>query len=113
MTKINSYKDLIVCDRALELSKEIYQLTNKFPKEEQFGLISQMRRAVVSILSNIAEGSGRHFVNEWRQFYSYAYGSALELEAQLTLCQELKFTLNENFTRSFALLEKVSKMLLA
>jgi four helix bundle protein len=112
MSKINSYKDLIVWQKTLELSKEIYLLTKNFPKEEQFGLISQMRRASVSILSNIAEGSGRYFSNEWKQFCSIAYGSALELESQLILCRELGF-INENTSKkSLGLLEEVSKMLL-
>lgn len=111
MTKIKSYKDLIVWQKALELSKEIYLLTKKFPAEERFGLISQIRRAAVSILSNTAEGSGRQYVNEWRQFYSFAYGSALELEAQLILSKELKFFDDSGFKRSFELLEEVTKML--
>lgn len=111
MSKIRSYKDLIVWQRSLQLAKEIYKLTKHFPKEEQFGLVPQMRRAVVSILSNIAEGSGRGFVKEWRQFYSFAYGSSLELESQLILCRELKLAPSNDFQKCFDLLEEVSKML--
>ncbi len=113
MSNIRSYKDLIVWQRSLQLAKEIYYLTKSFPKEEQFGLISQMRPAVVSILSNIAEGSGRGFAKEWRQFYSFAYGSVLELESQLILSRELKFAPGSSFQKSFELLEEVSKMLQA
>lgn len=112
MPKINSYKDLIVWQKALELSKEIYSITKNFPKEEQFGLVSQMRRAVVSILSNIAEGSGRYYSGEWKQFYSIAYGSTLELEAQLILSKELEFISVDSTKKSFGLLEEISKMLL-
>lgn len=111
MSNIRSYKDLIVWQRTLQLAKEIYRLTKHFPSEEQFGLVSQMRRAVVSILSNIAEGSGRSFAKEWRQFYSFAYGSSLELESQLILSRELEFAPNNDFQKSFDLLEEVSKML--
>jgi four helix bundle protein len=112
MPKINSYKDLTVWQKALELSKEIYLLTKNFPKEEQFGLVSQMRRAAVSILSNIAEGSGRYYSGEWKQFYSISYGSTLELEAQLILSRELGFITQDASRKSFVLLEEISKMLL-
>lgn len=113
MTKINSYKDLIVWQKTLELSKEVYLLTGKFPKDEKFGLISQMRRAAVSVLSNIAEGSGRYFTNEWKQFCYIAYGSALELESQLILSVELGFATKQSSQKSFSLLEEVTRMLLS
>lgn len=111
MSQIKSYKELIVWQKALVLCKEIYKLTGSFPKEEQFILVSQMRRAAISILSNIAEGSGRYFINEWKQFYSFAYGSALELEAQLLLSKELNFTTDKSAENSLMLLEEILKML--
>lgn len=111
MSQIKSYKELIVWQKALELSKEIYIITRAFPREEQFVLTSQMRRAVISILSNIAEGSGRYFVNEWKQFYSYAYGSTLELEAQLILSKELKLVSPGSAEQSLGLIEEILKML--
>lgn len=111
MSQIKSYKELIVWQKTLELCKEIYKLTKTFPREEQFVLTSQMRRAVISILSNIAEGSGRYFVNEWKQFYSFAYASALELEAQLLLSHDLKLAPQQSFKQSFELLEEILKML--
>lgn len=111
MSQIKSYKELIVWQKALELCKEIYKLTSNFPKEEQFVLTSQMRRAAISIVSNIAEGSGRYFINEWKQFYSFAYGSALELEAQLLLSKELGFASEVTTKTSLELLEEVLKML--
>ena len=74
MGNIKSYKDLIVWQKSIELVKEVFNLTRQFPKEETYGIVSQMRRAAVSIPSNIAEGSGRRFTKEWQQFYSIAFG---------------------------------------
>jgi len=95
----------------MALAKEIYRLTSFFPKTEIYGLVSQMRRAVVAILSNIAEGSGRRSRKEYRHFFAIAYGSALELETQLLLSRELSFAKKEEFRASEALLEEVLKML--
>ena len=111
MTYIKSYKELIVWQKSIKLVKEIFILTNKFPKSELYGLISQMRRAAVAIPSNIAEGYGRKSSKEYAQFYSIAYGSALELETQIIISKELSFTLPENFGKVDALLEEVSRML--
>src|SRR5919109_4175455 len=86
-----SYKDLIVWQKGMALAKLIYQLTKKFPSEEKFGLIAQMRRAAVSILSNIAEGQARHTTGEFIQFISHAEGSLAELDTQLILSVELEF----------------------
>lgn len=109
--KINSYKSLIVWQKAIELVVEIYRLTKHFPKEEIFGIISQMRRAVVSIPSNIAEGFGRKSLKEYSQFYSIAYGSALEIETQLIISKKLQFVSDEEFAKSETLLTEVIKML--
>lgn len=111
MGAIKSYKDLIVWQKSIELVKEIFRLTSMFPKEETYGIISQMRRAAVSIPSNIAEGSGRRFSNEWKQFYSFAYGSTLELETQLIISRDLEMGAQEQFGKSFNLIEEVSKMI--
>lgn len=108
---IKSYKDLIVWQRSIELVKEIFRLTSAFPKEETYGIISQMRRAAVSIPSNIAEGSGRRFSSEWKQFYSFAYGSTLELETQLIISRDLGLNSQEQFSKSFNLIEEISKMI--
>jgi four helix bundle protein len=86
-----SYRDLLVWQKSMALAKEIYKLTAKFPPEEKFGLISQMRRAVVSIPSNIAEGQARNTTGEFVQFISHAEGSLAELDTQLTLAVELNF----------------------
>lgn len=109
--KINSYKHLIVWQKSIELVVEVYKLTKLFPKEEIFGIVSQMRRAVVSIPSNIAEGFGRKSIKEYRQFYSIAYGSALELETQLIISKQLKFADEAEFVKSEGLLTEVIKML--
>jgi four helix bundle protein len=86
-----SYKDLVVWQKGIALAKLVYQLTKNFPSEEKFGLIAQMRRAAVSIPSNIAEGLARHTTGEFIQFISHAEGSVAELDTQLILRIELKF----------------------
>ncbi len=89
-TNTRSYKDLIVWQRGIELAKLIYRLTQAFPSQEKFGLIAQMRRAAVSIPSNIAEGQARHTTGEFIQFISHAKGSVAELDTQLILSIELR-----------------------
>ena len=88
--KIKTFKDLIAWKEGHLLVLEIYKITENFPKSEIFGLTNQMRRAAVSIPSNIAEGYGRKSSKEYKQFYSIAYGSALELDTQLIICRELE-----------------------
>lgn len=90
MTYLKSYKELIVWQRSIELVEEIFILTGNFPKSELYGIVSQIRRAAISIPSNIAEGYGRKSTKEYSQFYSIAYGSALELETQLIIAKKLK-----------------------
>ena len=84
-----NYKDLVVWQKGIELAKVIYRLTQNFPSEEKFGLTAQMRRAAVSIPSNLAEGQARHTSGEFVQFISHAEGSAAELDTQLILAVEL------------------------
>lgn len=79
------YKKLKIWDKAMEVSEETYLVTSALPVSEKFGLASQMKRAAVSIPSNIAEGAGRDGINEFRQFIRYAIGSLYELETQLEL----------------------------
>ena len=95
----------------MQLVKEVFLATDKFPKSEMYGLISQMRRCSVSIPSNIAEGYGRKSKKEYSQFYSIAYGSTLELETQLIISKELAFVDIKDFQRINSLLEEVAKML--
>ena len=82
---MQDFKKIFVWQKAFELSKEIYNMTSKFPKEEIYGLTSQIRRASVSISSNIAEGSGRKTKKDFCGFLYYAYGSTKELESQLLI----------------------------
>ena len=111
MAYLKSYKELIVWQKSMDLVNEIYLLTSKFPKEEIYGIISQMRRAAVSIPSLVAEGYGRKSKNEYRQFYSIAYGSALELETQTLIAKSLKFARTEDFLKVDSLLDEVLRML--
>ena len=86
-----SYKDLVVWNKAMELVMGIYRLTQEFPKEEIFGLVSQLRRSSVSIPSNIAEGQGRLSKGEFRNFLGNARGSLSELETQILIAQKLDY----------------------
>ena len=111
MKTINSYKDLIIWQKSISLVKEIYKLTSLFPQNEQFGIVAQLRRASVSIPSNIAEGYGRRTIKERQQFNLMAYGSALEIETQLLISKELKFAQANQFLLSENILLEVIKML--
>ena len=86
---IKTHKDLTVWQEAMKLAKEVYQLTSAFPKEEVYGLSSQMRRAAVSVPSNIAEGAARSSSREFTQFLYIALGSLSELETQWLLAKEM------------------------
>lgn len=109
--KIHSYKELIVWQKSIILVKEIYKITKHYPKAELFALVSQIRRAVISIPSNIAEGYGRRSHKEYLQFYSIAYGSALEVETQLIISKELSFITQAEFNRTSSILTEIIKML--
>jgi four helix bundle protein len=85
-----SYRDLHVWQKAMLLAEEVYAATGTFPKEEVYGLTAQMRRAAVSVASNIAEGQGRHSRGEFLQFLGHARGSLAELSTQVTLAGRLK-----------------------
>ncbi len=90
-TKTRSFRDLIVWQKSYQLVIEIYQITKGFPKEELYGLVQQIRRSAVSIPSNIAEGYGRQFQKEYKQFLSISYGSLCELETQYLIAVDLKY----------------------
>jgi four helix bundle protein len=90
-----SYRDLRVWQRAMELVFGVYDVTRSFPKDELYGLVSQMRRAAVSVPSNIAEGKGRLTDRDRAHFYSQARGSLLELETQILIAQRLEYVLEE------------------
>lgn len=107
----NGYRNLIVWQKSMDLVTSIYTLTESFPKAEQFGLTSQMRRCAVSIPSNIAEGSKRQSKADFRNFLAIALGSAAELETQLELAHRLRFSDATMSTKIGMLLSEVSKML--
>ncbi len=108
---VESYKDLIVWQKSMELVIKIYKLTNLFPIEEKYGLVSQMRRSAVSIPSNIAEGKMRSSRKDYRNFILNALGSGAELETQLEISRRLEFVNNENLNKINSLLSEVMKML--
>ncbi len=93
--KVRSYKDLVAWQKSMTLVTEVYRASQKFPKEEVFGLTSQTRRAAISIPSNIAEGHARTSIKEFQYFLSNARGSLAELETLLTLSYQLTY-INEN-----------------
>jgi four helix bundle protein len=105
-----NHKNLIVWQKGIELVKVIYQFTGSFPKEEQFGLTSQMRRCVVSIPSNIAEGCGRHSEKELMHFLYITLGSASELETQIVISQELNFLDKEKVEQVLVMISEVIRM---
>jgi four helix bundle protein len=111
MASINSYKELIVWQKSILLVKELYKIANQFPTKEQFILISQMLRAVISIPSNIAEGWARNHKVEYLRFLSIAYASSTELETQIIIAKE-QYT-NINYQVAEGLLLEVQKMLLS
>ena len=90
----NRYRDLIVWQKAMKLAKETYLLTKSFPKEELYGLTSQIRRCAISIPSNIAEGKGRNSDKEFVRFLQISLGSVYELQTQLELSLELGYISN-------------------
>ena len=86
-----SYRDLIAWQKAMDLVTAIYQVSASFPKDEMYGLTSQLRRAAVSVPSNIAEGQGRHGAAEFRHFLRQASGSLMELETQIMIAERLGY----------------------
>lgn len=91
-----NYRDLIVWQNAIKLAKEIYKLTEKFPKHETYALADQIRRAVVSVPSNIAEGQARKAPADFRRFLHIALGSLAEVDTQLVLAQEFNYLSKED-----------------
>jgi len=106
---VKSFKDLVVWQKAYKLALELYQKTKVFPKEELYGLKQQMRRAAVSIPSNIAEGYGRKHKAEYHHFLSIAYGSLLELDTQCLLSHDLGYIEYNELTKG--LIREVGAML--
>ena len=108
--KLKSYKDLLVWQKSMTLVKDIYRLT-RFPQDERFGLVSQLRRAAVSVPSNIAEGQSCHTSGEFVQFVSHAEGSLAELETQMLIAADLDFCSKEEANQALAQIEELQRML--
>ncbi len=109
----DSFKDLLVWQRAIQLTVAICKLTTGFPSTEQFGLTNQLRRASVSVASNIAEGYGRATRGEYLQFLGHARGSISEVQTKLVISSELGFGQEEFRESANGLSEEVSRMLIA
>lgn len=105
------YKKLIVWQKSVIFVSEIYAETKNFPKEELFGIVSQMRRAAVSIPSNIAEGSGRKTKRDYAHFMTIAYGSALELETQIEISKNLGYIKDERYNVIVSNLSEIIRIL--
>jgi four helix bundle protein len=88
---VQSFRDLLVWQRSMDLATAVYRLTHEFPKQETYGMVSQMRRCAVSVPSNIAEGHGRLAIGEYRQFLGIARGSNFEIQTQLEIARRLGF----------------------
>jgi len=109
--RLKSYKELIVWKKSLDLVTEVYQLTKDFPKDELYGLTSQMRRSAVAIPSNIAEGYQRNYIKEYIQFLYIAKSSTSELETQIIIVKRLQWIPLEKIILIEKLLEEILKML--
>ena len=104
---VKSYRDLVAWQKSIDLVIEIYVCTRFFPREETYGLVSQLRRAAVSVPSNIAEGHARLSTGEFRQFIGHALGSLMEIETQLLISERLNYV---GSTRSADLLQRTAEV---
>ena len=111
--KPRHYKELQIWQKGMALAKLVYKLTQKFPDAERFGLVSQMRRAAVSVPSNIAEGQARQGTREFLQFLSHAGGSLAELETQVLLSEELGYCKTPETAKIGETIAELQKMLFA
>lgn len=108
---MKSYKDLTVWQKSLELCVEIYKITRSFPRDELYGITSQIRRCCIAIPSNIAEGQKRGHLNEFIQFLRIAYGSGAELETQLLIAYRIGYLTKQDYDRLYDMLQEVMRML--
>ena len=106
-----SYRDLVAWKRAVELVTHVYGLTKSFPDDERYGLTAQLRRAAVSVASNIAEGQGRFSRGEFKQFLGHARGSLLEIETQMTIATNLGYLDSRQSEVVFELSSEVGRIL--
>jgi four helix bundle protein len=108
---IQSFRDLVVWQKGVDLVTEIYRLTQKFPKDELFGLTSQIRRAAVSIPSNVAEGRGKSSKGEFQQFLHHSMGSLAEVETQIIIAQNLGYLTAAEIEPVMEIIAEVGRLL--
>lgn len=108
---VKTFKDLLVWQKSVSLVEVVYNFTSSFPKEEIYGLTSQMRRASISIASNIAEGSSRKTTKEFIRFLSIANGSLMELETQLIIAEKLQMLSKNNCGLAIEKIDEISRMI--
>jgi four helix bundle protein len=108
---IRSFRDLNIWQKGIDLVKDVYKETQKFPREEIYGLMNQIRRAAISIPSNIAEGHIRQHRTEFKQFLSIALGSLAELETQIVISKELNYISDEAFQSLIDQMTSIGKMI--
>lgn len=106
-----NYRNLIAWQKAMDLVEEVYRLSALFPPDELYGLTSQIRRAVVSIPSNIAEGQGRNSTNEFHRFLNIAHGSLRELETQLAIAVRLNYVPGESIHSADELCQEAGRLI--
>lgn len=111
MTDMKTYRDLDIWKKSIDLVKEIYKITDKFPNTEMYALTSQMRRAVISIPSNIAEGHRRSYSKEFKRFLNIALSSLAELETQVIIAKELEYIKSGEEIQSLELVDHTSRMI--
>lgn len=105
------FRELTVWQKAMDLVTEVYRVSESFPRAEQFGLVSQLRRAAVSVPSNIAEGQGRASVGEFQQFLGHARGSLCEVGTQIEIAGRLGLADGKSITRVLEMVDDVARML--
>ena len=109
--KVRNYQDLVVWQRAMDLVEEVYKATKPFPREETYGLRSQIRNAAVSVPSNIAEGQGRRTTPDFLRHLSIAYGSLREVETQTLIAERLRYLATERCQEIMKLAGEVGRLL--
>jgi len=107
---MKTYRDLMIWQKSMDLVVVIYKKTNSFPDNEKYGLVSQLRRAVVSLPSNIAEGYGRNSGGDFNRFLNIAMGSLFEIQTQIELSYLLKYLSKEEFEKLYELTREIERM---
>lgn len=108
---MNNFRELKVWKKSIDLNKDIYSITSNFPKHEQFGITSQIRRASISISNNIAEGCGRYSNQEFKRFLNIAFSSAYEVENMIIICFELNMLSISQNDKLITQIQEIEKML--